>query len=77
MSFDNLNKNHEGKKANIFLLIFLTVLSYGMFFIGMLLPFIASHRSGNGGSTYHAFDLNGKKRDGIICAVAGSCFFFL
>ncbi len=76
MSFDNLNKNQEGKKANIFLLIFLTILSYGILFVGILVPFIAVIGLAMLAVPATLLILTGRKRDGIICAAAGSLFLF-
>jgi MFS family permease len=77
MSFDNLNKNHEGKKANLFLLIFLTILAYAVLFIGILIPFIAVAGLAMVAVPTTLLILTGRKRDGIICAVVGSLFLFI
>jgi uncharacterized protein YybS (DUF2232 family) len=76
MSFDNLNKNHEGKNTNIFLLIVLTVLSYGVFFAGMLLPLIAVIGLALVTIPTTLLILKGRNRDGIICAAVSSLFIF-
>jgi hypothetical protein len=76
MSFDNLNKDLEDKKANIFLLMALTALSYGILLLGMLLPFVAIMGLALIAVPATVLVLTGRKRDGIICAVAGSLFMF-
>ena len=76
MSFDNFNKNHEGKKANVFLLIFLTILAYAILFIGILMPFIAVVGLAMVAVPTTLLILTGRKRDGIICAAVGSLFLF-
>jgi hypothetical protein len=76
MSFDNINSSQEGRKANTALLIMFTVLSYGILFLGLVIPFAALVGIAAIAIPSTLLLLRERKKDAVICAVAGSLFLF-